>query len=506
MSSSTLHVEAIAFNNWLLAIINTADIPIDEIEVKVAAGFKETWANSQFQQLTDLTHLVCFIKNKNFSNPTLALRTYTDENTLSISKTALIKAIRMLPPQDDKIYELVCYLALNNKLERYTNITEAPPLQIYQGDGVFDEYKEWYLLFELFEITRKIPPELIPTIADLLMTKTPSLQDLIALTKFLKLINQLGLLRQDFMENIIPYLSNKTSIEKFELFVLQLEEYDLLNSGVLKTIYPFFNQLNALDAFFSFYHEELQHSSTPLLLMQEILQPYCQMSVPNKESYDDQVPTNTPLHLAIIEGNRENLNRTLAFANRNLLTKRSYENTALILACKLADKEAARLILAKMRELGCDINQSDHHGMTALHWANFYHFDELIRELINAGADAKLKEENGRTCDYFYQHKFTITDFKLNGKEIIEGEFKLHNSALSDIGFHMDKIALNLKLTTPSEIEELYHGDEIAQIRSTNRFHLFFKLFRPRLLKWLDVQNELENQSTLSFSEHHCFT
>lgn len=79
MSPSTLHVEAIAFNNWLLAIINAADIPIDEIEVKVAAGFKRTWAKSQFQQLMDLTHLVCFIKNKNFSNPTLALRAFTDE-------------------------------------------------------------------------------------------------------------------------------------------------------------------------------------------------------------------------------------------------------------------------------------------------------------------------------------------------------------------------------------------------------------------------------------------
>ncbi|PYD07793.1 ankyrin repeat domain-containing protein, partial [Pseudomonas syringae pv. syringae] len=155
-----------------------------------------------------------------------------------------------------------------------------------------------------------------------------------------------------------------------------------------------------------------------------------------------------------------NLERTLAFANRNLLIKSSYENTALLLACKLADKESARLILAKMQELGCDVNQKDHHGMTALHWANFYHFDELIRELEVAGADPKLKAANGKTCEYFYQHQFTMNDLKLNGKEIIDGEFKLSECALTDIAFHMDKIALNLKLTTPSEIAELYARDE----------------------------------------------
>ncbi|HAT9733389.1 TPA: ankyrin repeat domain-containing protein, partial [Legionella pneumophila subsp. pneumophila] len=72
--------------------------------------------------------------------------------------------------------------------------------------------------------------------------------------------------------------------------------------------------------------------------------------------------------------------------------------------------------------------------------------------------------------------------------------------ALTDIAFHMDKIALNLKLTTPSEIAELYARDEMAQIRSSNRFYLFFKLFRPKLINWLEKQNGLEPQVTYRFS------
>lgn len=41
----------------------------------------------------------------------------------------------------------------------------------------------------------------------------------------------------------------------------------------------------------------------------------------------------------------------------------------------------------------------------------------------------------------------------------------------------------------------LYQSDEGAQIRSSNRFYLFFKTFRPRLIEWLGKQRELDFQS-----------
>lgn len=501
MAATIPHIEAITFTDWFLAIIDTPDITIDEIATRVAEGFKRKLAEQQFQQLTKLIHLISFIKYRNISNPTLALRIYIDENTDSLSRAALVEAVRMLPPEDNKTYELVCYLAQKNKLERYTSIMKVPPLQIYQGDdGAFEQYDEWILLFELFGLTQVTPSDLIPAIAHLLISKNLGVPDLQALSKFMNTSDKLGILSQSFMNNITPHLFNRQIIEKYESFLLKLQVNDLLTEEIQETIYPLLKQLDALDAFFSLYHEELLHSSA-LSILVETLPSFCEMSLPSKESYDDQVTTNTPLHLAVIEGNKTNLQRTLAFANRNLLIKCSYENTALLLACKLADKEAARLILAKMQELGCDVNQRDRHGMTALHWANFYHLDELIRELEIAGADPKLKAANGKTCEYFYQHQFTMNDLKLNGKEIIDGEFKLSDCALTDIAFHMDKIALNLKLTTPSEIAELYAGDELAQIRSSNRFYLFFKLFRPKLITWLDKQNELEQQTI-----HHLST
>ncbi|HFT6647593.1 Dot/Icm T4SS effector AnkQ/LegA10 [Legionella pneumophila serogroup 1] len=499
MAATIPHIEAITFTDWFLAVIDTPGIPIDEIETRAAEGFKRKLTERQFQQLTELIHLISFIKHRRFSNPTLALRIYVDENTNSLSRTALVEAVRMLPPEDNKTYELVACLAQKNKLERYTSITKVPPLQIYQGDGVFEQYDEWILLFELFELTQATPSDVIPATAHLLIIKNFGIPDLRALSKFMNTTHKLGILSQNFMNNMIPHLCNGQIIEKYESFLLKLQINDLLSEEILDVIYPLLNQPDALDTFFSLYHEELSHDST-LSFLREILPPFCAMSLPCKESYDDQVPTNTPLHLAVIESDKGNLERTLAFANRNLLIKCSYENTALLLACKLADKESARLILAKMQELGCDVNQRDHHGMTALHWANFYHFDELIRELEIAGADPQLKAANGKTCEYFYQHQFTLKDLKLNGKEIIDGEFKLSDCALTDIAFHMDKIALNLKLTTPSEVAELYARDEMAQIRSSNRFYLFFKLFRPKLINWLEKQNDLEPQVTYRFS------
>ncbi|HDO8002938.1 TPA: ankyrin repeat domain-containing protein [Legionella pneumophila] len=500
MATTIPDIETITFTDWFLRIIDTPGVPIDEIETSVIEGFKKTLTDAQFQHLTSLIHLISFIKHRNFSNPTLALRIYIDENTSPLSRTALVEAIRMLPPENNKTYELVCRLAQQNKLDQYTDITKVPPLHIYQGDGVLERYDDWILLFELFDLTQITRDDLIPFLADLLSGKNFDATELRALSKFIKTLDKLGIVGQNFMEKISPHLRNRKNIEQYESFFLKLQVNGLLTEKILEAIYPLLHQLDALEHFFSLYRQELLHDNTSSLLS-DTVQSFCNMSIPSKVSYDEPVSTNTPLHLAVIEGNQEHLVRTLAFANRNLLIKCSCENTALLLACKLADKEAARLILAKMQELGCDVNQRDHHGMTALHWANFYHFNELIKELENAGANPKLRAGNGKTCEYFYQHQFTMQDLKLNGKEIIDGEFKLGDSALTDIAFHMDKIALNLKLTTPSEIAELYSGDGMAQIRSSNRFNLFFRLFRLKLINWLDKQHDFESKPIDDISE-----
>ncbi len=276
----------------------------------------------------------------------------------------------MLPPENNKTYELVCRLAQKNKLDQYTDITKVPPLHIYQGDGVLERYDDWILLFELFDLTQITRGDLIPFLADLLSSKNFDATELRALSKFIKTLDKLGIVSQNFMEKISPHLRNRKNIEQYESFFLKLQVNGLLTEKILEAIYPLLHQLDALEHFFCLYRQELLHDNTPSLLS-DTVQSFCNMSIPSKVSYDEPVSTNTPLHLAVIEGNLEHLVRTLAFANRNLLIKCSCENTALLLACKLADKEAARLILAKMQELGCDVNQRDHHGMTALHWLIF---------------------------------------------------------------------------------------------------------------------------------------
>ena len=122
--------------------------------------------------------------------------------------------------------------------------------------------------------------------------------------------------------------------------------------------------------------------------------------------------------------------------------------------------------------------------MTALHWAHFYHFNDLIAELIAAGANPQLKTLSGKSPKYFSEHSFTLEDLKIEGKDIIEDAFKLKNNALTDVAFHMDKIVCHLKLATPDEIKSLFLENESAQIRAANRFYLFFKTFRTRLIEW----------------------
>ncbi|HHF7375297.1 Dot/Icm T4SS effector AnkQ/LegA10 [Legionella bozemanae] len=498
MASSQVEVKKILLSDKMIALVNKPDVHFDEIETLVGEELTVVPGGKALDQLTDFIHLVSFIKARRFSNPVLALQVFINENTSQETRKALIKAIGMAPARDDKIYELICFLAKKDTLTRYTQITHVTPLRFTTGEGELEyteECSDWYLIFDLFGLSKSLPSELIPLIAELLTTTNPSVEDFRTLEKFLKFVERLDLLRNDIIEAMLPQLRYKNSIEKLQTFLGYLQSNDFLHPTILKHTLPLLHHLDALKIFFNAYLQELKSVGSCQETLRK-LTPFCQLSLPEKGSYDDVVSTNTPLHQAIIERNLFNLEHALSLANSKLLLATSYDNTALLLACKLADKEAAKHILEKMRELKCNVNQTDHHGMTALHWARFYHFDDLSMELIEAGANEELKATNGKNCAYFVKHQFTLTDFKIEGREIVDDFFKLKNCALTDIAFHADKIALNLKLTTSKEVMDLYHNDEIAQIRSSNRFFLFFKTFRTRLVEWLGKQRELDYQSS----------
>ncbi|CEG56107.1 protein of unknown function [Legionella fallonii LLAP-10] len=101
--------------------------------------------------------------------------------------------------------------------------------------------------------------------------------------------------------------------------------------------------------------------------MLKYLHHFCLMIHPTESSYDDFIPKNTPLHQAILEQDGRKLELTLStFVTPQLLTYASCKNTALLLACKVADKKA-------------------------------------------------LKTRSGKICDYFYHHQLTLRDFRIIG-------------------------------------------------------------------------------------------
>ncbi|KTD05430.1 ankyrin repeat-containing protein [Legionella gratiana] len=492
MSLSESEVRKISFMDKVARLAHKPGIQVNEIEALLDEELSIVSAGKGLTLLTDLIHLVSFVTMKHFSNPISAIQLFVNENTTRETRKALITAIRMAPKEEDKIYDFICLLAQKNQLSRYTELARVSPLRFYISEEERYEYNEWYLIFDLFGLCKNIPHELIPLIARNFTITTPSAEDLLALRTFFEMMSQFHLLKLEIIEPMLPHLYYKDSIEKLQALLLKLSRMELLKPDVLAAAFPLLNHMDALNLFFTIYQEELLlDSSRPAILEQ--LSTYCQLSLPNKDSYDDVVPTNTPLHQAIIDRNYDNLKRALDLANTKLLLATSYENTALTLACKLADETAATLILTKMHELGCDVDQADHHGMTALHWARFYRFNNLSIDLITAGANPELMTLNGKNSEYFAKHTFLLMDFQIeSGREIIEDYFKLKNSALTDVAFHAEKIALNLKLTSRDEIMALYHADDTAQLRSSNRFYLFFKVFRTRLVEWLARQNELE--------------
>lgn len=505
MASSQLQVKKIILSDKLTALINSPDVRFDEVDAAIDVELHNVSAGVALDQFTDFLHLASFIKTKRFSDPMRALQIYVASDTTPETRKAMIQAIRMSSASDDKIYELICLLAKKNKLERYTQITKVTPLRftMSRGDREYtEEHSDWHLIFELFGLCKTLPPDLIPLIAELLSTAYPSAEDLQLLDNFFKFMKQVDLLRKDIIEVMLPKLKYKSELDKLQLFLSYLQSQDLLLPGVLKRTLPLLEtNLDTIKTFFNIYQDEIKAVSSRQETLEKLAL-FCQLSRRDMESYDDIEPANTPLHQAIIDRNHYNLNYALRMANSKLLLATSYSNTALILACKLADKEAAKQILQKMLELHCDVNQADNHGMTALHWARFYHFDDLCIELVAAGAKEELIASNGKNSTYFAKHPFTLTDFIIDGErgEIIEGSFKLRNCALTDIAFHADKIALNLKLATSKEVTRLFESSESAQIRSSNRFSLFFKAYRSRLVDWLDKQRSLEHESSPSIA------
>jgi ankyrin repeat protein len=80
-------------------------------------------------------------------------------------------------------------------------------------------------------------------------------------------------------------------------------------------------------------------------------------------------------------------------ANKN---KADFEDqTPLIVACKCGRAEVAKLLLGAA---GVDTNKVDDDGMSAFHHAVLGNNLEIVRFLVNAGADCHVRDREGHTA------------------------------------------------------------------------------------------------------------
>ncbi|WP_051654723.1 ankyrin repeat domain-containing protein [Persephonella sp. IF05-L8] len=71
----------------------------------------------------------------------------------------------------------------------------------------------------------------------------------------------------------------------------------------------------------------------------------------------------------------------------------SNPNDMLLTAAQLGDIDRVRLAIAK----GANLNYQDENGGTALHWAVFYGYKDIVQLLLMHGADPLIKDKDGIT-------------------------------------------------------------------------------------------------------------
>ena len=220
---------------------------------------------------------------------------------------------------------------------------------------------------------------------------------------------------------------------------------------------------------------------------------------------------NTPMHDACFDlmsqsDERYDFNNVNVLDTTTYLQTKAFDNTPLNLACKTGNSHFAKILINKHKICHVEVNQPDSKGMTPLHWACFYRDNDLIEQLIKAGADIKAKNIYQQTPLDFYQKQIpsnisikttsdnyldrSISDPLLVANVICESnnrlacnralkENEISPEALLDIIFHMDIIAFN-QLQVPAEIlvQELENAKDYIQNANGNfDVNLSFKVF-----------------------------
>ncbi|AHE67544.1 ankyrin repeat domain-containing protein [Legionella oakridgensis] len=146
-------------------------------------------------------------------------------------------------------------------------------------------------------------------------------------------------------------------------------------------------------------------------------------------------------------------------------------NSPLLLAMKKGNREVALALIEKDPSL---VHATDPKGMTPLHWAAILRDDELIKKLLDAGAQDcpcnALAGVPGLTAKELYEKEFTPEDIALRaggGGPDAENSYHLNMPCLSDLFWHALDVAKNRGLSESVSTAVPLSGVALSDVYTT---------------------------------------